>query len=534
MDSCQYSWLDLVPYSRALDLQQRLLKKRIDDEIDDHLLLMEHPPVVTKGADPSSDHDFRLDEEELQRRGIEVESVRRGGHLTYHGPGQLVAYPIMKLRDRDIARFVSRLQDAVAKTLNRLGLTANFDGEQPGVWVQDRKICSLGLRFKRWVSLHGLALNVDVDRRPYDYIVPCDDPEATYTTLEEELDRAPMMEDVRSLLVESFEDVFERNLREVSETDPWETAYDDMPEREERKLLPRRGQEDNPRRKPSWLKADLPGGDEYTNVQELMDEKMLNTVCEEASCPNLGECWSRGTATFMILGDTCTRACGFCDVETGKDLDLDRMEPLRVANAVDQMDLDHTVITSVNRDDLPDGGAEIWANTIESVRRESPGTSVEVLIPDFMGDWEALETVFEAAPDILNHNVETVPRLYPTVRPQARYDRSLELLERSSDRGFPTKSGLMLGLGERKNEVKRTIEDLHEAGVNILTLGQYLRPSDKHLPVDRWVHPEEFDRWKEYAEKMGYDHVESGPQVRSSYHADEQVPSGASSPIADS
>lgn len=523
MDSYRYAWLDLVPYSRALDLQHRLLRKRIDGEIDDTILLVEHPPVVTTGADDAED-DFRLSRDELQRRGIEVEEVRRGGHLTYHGPGQLVAYPILELRDRDVGRFVDRLESVVAKTLNRLGLTASFEGDQPGVWVEGRKICSLGLRFKRWVSSHGLALNVDVDRRPYDYIVPCGSPESTYTTLEEELPRAPMMEDVRSLLLESFDDVLERRGTEVSEEVPWDDAYDDMPEREERKLLPRRGQDDNPKRKPSWLKAKMPGGDEYTEIRQLMDDKMLNTVCEEASCPNLGECWSRGTATFMILGDTCTRACGFCDVETGKDLDVDKMEPLRVANAVREMELNHTVITSVNRDDLPDGGAEIWANTIRAVRRENPGTSVEVLIPDLMGDWDALETIFEAEPDILNHNVETVPRLYPTVRPQARYDRSLELLERSSARGFPTKSGLMLGIGERKDEVKSTITELHERGVDILTLGQYLRPSDQHLPVDRWVHPEEFDRWARVAEDVGYPHVESGPQVRSSYHAEEQVP----------
>jgi lipoic acid synthetase len=336
-----------------------------------------------------------------------------------------------------------------------------------------------------------------------------------------------MMETVRDRLIQSFEDTFSMQGGLVDEEWPWQTAYEDIPDREQRKLLPRRGQEDNPKRKPSWLKAEMPGGETYSEIQELMDNKMLNTVCEEASCPNLGECWSRGTATFMILGDTCTRACGFCDVDTGKDLDVDKMEPLRVARAVEEMDLDHTVITSVNRDDLPDGGAEIWANTIECVRRENPETSIEVLIPDLMGDWDALRTIFDADPDILNHNIETVPRLYPTVRPKARYDRSRELLERASAAGFPSKSGLMLGLGERKDEVKRTLRELRESNVEILTLGQYLRPSEKHLPVDRWVHPEEFDRWQSFAESLGFNHVEAGPQVRSSYHADEQVPAEA-------
>jgi lipoic acid synthetase len=524
MESFQYAWLDLVPYEKALDLQQRLQQKRIAGELDDTLLLLEHPPVVTRGADDSAEDDFRLSRDELERRGIQVEDVQRGGHLTYHGPGQLVAYPIFKLSKHDVTEYVRRLESVVARTLNQFGLTAQVDGDQPGVWVEDRKICSLGLRFRRWVSMHGLAFNVDVDRRPFSYIDPCKDPDATYTTLEQELSRAPMMETVRDHFVDAVSTVFEAEADPVNEDVPWSLAYDDMPEREERKTLPRRGGENKPDRKPDWLKVTIPGGEEYSKIRELMDDKMLNTVCEEANCPNLGECWSRGTATFMILGDTCTRACGFCDVDTGTDLDVDKMEPLRVANAVADMDLDHTVITSVNRDDLPDGGAEIWANTIENVRRENPDTSIEVLIPDLMGDWDALETIFEAEPDILNHNVETVPRLYPTVRPQARYDRSRNLLQRASNAGFPTKSGLMLGIGERRDEIKKTLKELHDSGVDILTLGQYLRPSDDHLPVDRWVHPEEFDRWKDFAEDLGYDHVEAGPQVRSSYHADEQVP----------
>lgn len=524
MDNFEYAWMDLVPYSKALDLQNRLLKSRIDGNISDTILLLEHPPIITRGPDDSAEDDFHLSRAELERRGIGVQEVRRGGHLTYHGPGQLIVYPIVALGEHDVRQFIDRLEGVVRSTLEKFGLRASESGDQPGVWVDDRKICSIGLRFKRWISSHGLALNVDVDCRPYEYIDPCSDPNANYTTMEKELSRAPMMESVCDVLVEAIEHVFEASGEKVPEETPWEMAYGDVPEREERKLLPRRGGEDNPKHKPSWLKAELPGGDEYKEIQDIMEEKDLNTVCEEASCPNLGECWGRGTATFMILGDTCTRACGFCDVDTGKDLDVDKLEPLRVAHAVDQMNLDHTVITSVNRDDLPDGGAEIWANTIDSIRRENPGTSIEVLIPDFMGDWDALETVFSADPDILNHNVETVPRLYPTVRPKARYDRSLRLLTRASEAGFPTKSGIMLGLGERRDEIKKTIEDLYDHGVRILTLGQYLRPSDKHLPVDRWVHPEEFDRWRDYAEDRGFDHVESGPQVRSSYHADEQVP----------
>ncbi|MFB6344309.1 MAG: lipoyl synthase [bacterium] len=527
MDSFEYSWLDLVPYGKALDLQQRLRERRIADEIPDTLLLLEHPPVVTRGASADDESDFRIPPEQLERRGIQVESISRGGGLTYHGPGQLVVYPIVKSERKDIDSYLRSLEEVLRQTLEAFSITPDGRDDETGVWTGGEKIGSIGVSFRRWVSMHGLALNVDVDCRPFQDIVPCSNPDETMTTMEDKLRRAPMMGDVRATLVEAFADVFGGEALEVEEETPWDRAYADLPDHENRKLLPRRGDGDEPRRKPSWLKAKIPGGENYSNIQNLMDEKMLNTVCEEASCPNLGECWSRGTATFMILGDTCTRACGFCDVKTGTDLDVDTMEPARVARAVQQMELDHTVITSVNRDDLPDGGASIWAKTIKAVRETTPDTSIEVLIPDLMGDWEALQTIFDAEPDILNHNVETVPRLYPTVRPQARYDRSLQLLERSSRAGFPTKSGIMLGIGERRDEIKRTLNDLYDHGVEILTLGQYLRPSEQHLPVDRWVHPEEFDRWQSTAESIGFEHVESGPLVRSSYHADEQVPAEA-------
>jgi lipoic acid synthetase len=256
-----------------------------------------------------------------------------------------------------------------------------------------------------------------------------------------------------------------------------------------------------------------------------MREKGLHTVCEEARCPNLGECWDRGTATFMILGDVCTRACGFCAVKTGlPGRAPDPEEPRRVAEAVAAMGLRHAVITSVNRDDQRDGGAAIFAATIAEIRRRLPGCAVEVLIPDFKGEWSALETVLSARPDILNHNTETVPRLYRKVRPGARFERSLELLRRSKDAGLLTKSGIMVGLGEEPSEVEETIRRIREAGTDILTLGQYLRPSLQHLPLVRYYTPEEFAEMKSFALGLGYGHVESGPLVRSSYHAEEQVP----------
>lgn len=281
--------------------------------------------------------------------------------------------------------------------------------------------------------------------------------------------------------------------------------------------------EPRPKRRPDWLKVRLPTGPEYQEVRELVESHALHTVCQEARCPNIGECWSRRTATFMILGDICTRSCGFCAVKTGRPQGLDREEPVRVAEAVKKLNLRHAVITSVNRDELEDGGASIFAETIRQIRRRVPGCRIEVLIPDFKGSYPALRTVIEARPDILNHNTETVPRLYRTVRPQGRYSWSLELLHRAKRHGMTTKTGLMLGLGETLDEVRRVMRDMRAVDVDILTLGQYLQPTKLHLPVVRYVTPAEFETLRREGLAMGFRHVESGPLVRSSYHADEHV-----------
>ncbi len=290
------------------------------------------------------------------------------------------------------------------------------------------------------------------------------------------------------------------------------------------------------RRLPAWLKAKAPGSPGYLRLKRLVKGLDLNTVCESAHCPNIGECWTAGTATFMILGDVCTRSCGFCAIRTGRPTHLDHEEPERVAEAIARLHLRHAVITSVNRDELADGGASIFARTIRAVHQRCPETSVEVLIPDFQGNWEALAEVLDAGPEILNHNLETVPRLYRRMRPQARYERSLELLDRARSLGpAPTKSGMMLGAGETRAEVDRSIRDLAAVGCSILTLGQYLSPSEQHVPVDRFVPPEEFEELGEFARALGFGHVESGPLVRSSYHAERQVgdlaAAGGSSPI---
>ena len=276
------------------------------------------------------------------------------------------------------------------------------------------------------------------------------------------------------------------------------------------------------RSRPAWLKVRLPTGPQVEQLRTLMRSKDLHTVCEEARCPNMAECWGAGTATFMILGDTCTRSCGFCAVKSGRPTELDLEEPARVGDAVARMSLQHAVVTSVNRDELADGGAAIFAETIREIRRRSPGTTIEVLIPDFRGVVEALDVVLDARPEILNHNTETVARLYPRVRPQAVYARSLEVL-RHTKRSAPDlvcKSGIMVGLGETRDEVVLTMRDIRDQGTDILTIGQYLRPSPQHLPIERYWAPQEFDELRDLGMAMGYRHVESGPLVRSSYHAE--------------
>jgi lipoic acid synthetase len=275
-------------------------------------------------------------------------------------------------------------------------------------------------------------------------------------------------------------------------------------------------------RKPTWLRAKLPSGPGFTAVRKLVDENNLHTVCQSAQCPNLGECWSRGTATVMILGNICTRSCNFCAIQTGRPTELDLGEPARVADAVAKMALRHCVITSVARDELADGGASVWAATIRAVRHRNPHTAIEVLVPDFKGKFEDVDTVLNAKPDIFNHNVETVERLQKPVRVQARYDRSRSVLRHAKSRGFTTKTGIMLGLGEETHEIEQTLRDIASDQTDILTLGQYLQPTPKHLPVNRWVTPEEFKQWKEFGLSIGLGVVESGPLVRSSYHADEQ------------
>lgn len=276
-------------------------------------------------------------------------------------------------------------------------------------------------------------------------------------------------------------------------------------------------------KKPEWLKVKLPTGKEYASVREIVSEHKLHTICSSGSCPNMGECWGEGTATFMILGNICTRSCGFCAVKTGKPLPADIKEPKRIANSVKLMNVKHCVITSVDRDDLKDGGSVIWAETVNMVREVSPQTTLETLVPDFKGDWDNLQRIIDVAPEIVSHNLETVRRLTKQVRIQAKYDRSLEVLLRLKEGGMKTKSGIMLGLGEREDEVIESIQDLRKVGCDILTIGQYLQPTTKHLPVVDFIKPEQFDKYREIGLDLGFRFVESGPLVRSSYHAEKHL-----------
>jgi|TARA_B110000444_G_scaffold249179_1_gene273974 lipoic acid synthetase len=275
--------------------------------------------------------------------------------------------------------------------------------------------------------------------------------------------------------------------------------------------------------KPSWLRVKLPTGETYKKVREIVSEHKLHTICESGHCPNMGECWGEGTATFMILGNICTRSCGFCNVSTGRPEPVDPFEPAKVAQSVKLMDVKHAVITSVDRDELKDGGAKIWAETVRAIRKQSPGTTLETLVPDFAGKWENLQQIIDVAPEVVSHNIETVRRLTKGVRKQAKYDRSIEVLKRLGEAGIRTKSGLMLGLGETKDEVIEAMDDLRNVGVKVLTLGQYLQPTPNHLPVVEFIHPDRFEEFRVLALGKGFMYVESSPLVRSSYHAEKHV-----------
>ncbi len=485
-------------YGEALSRQLALVEKRISDSSPDRLILTEHPPVITIGSS-GGPSDLLADPETLQKAGIGLYRVNRGGRATYHEPGQLVAYPIIKLKVRDLHLYLETFLEAAEDLLRRYGLRPEYKHGRPGLWAAGSKIASIGISVRRWVTYHGLALNVNNTLDGFDRIVPCGRPEETVTTMERCLGRPLDLEEIKA----EFADCFRKSF-----------GY------------PRPETDDRSGRHPAWLIQPAPSPEAITRMEERLGDWRLATVCQSAHCPNLGECFNRGTATFMILGKQCTRACRFCAVDKGAPREVDPGEPDRVARAAQVMGLRHVVITSVTRDDLPDGGAEQFHRVIEQVRLLCPEAGIEVLVPDFRGSLLALRKVVGAGPDMFNHNLETVARLYPGVRPQAQYRRSLAVLEYAARSGLAVKSGLMLGLGETEDEIMGTLTDLKRADCQYLTLGQYLAPSPDHTPIVRYVPPGEFHHWSETARAMGFRGVASGPLVRSSYRAEDMFNQG--------
>jgi lipoic acid synthetase len=554
-------WLGTVPYREAWSLQQALHRGRPGGP-DDHLLLLEHPPTYTLGRN-ADEANVRVDPATV---GAELVRVDRGGDVTFHGPGQLVAYPVVTLPPKggpggpaDVPAWVATLEQVLIDALDALGLPgAGRHPGYPGVWVEPgtpraRKVAAIGVRVARGRSLHGVALNVGTDLGWFDHIVPCGIPDLGVTSLAAE-GVAVSMHDAVDAFVAAFAERW--GPRRVERADVvWRSTEADLApfsrgagpgERTDGsnrtvgtarasvtaqadgtsvRLLGRlaeagvHGGVALGERKPDWLRLPVRHDSSVLSLRRTLAELDLVTVCEEAGCPNLSECWSDGTATFMVAGERCTRACGFCLVDTRRPEPLDPGEPERVAEAVERMGLDFAVVTMVARDDLPDGAAAHVAATVRAIRARRPGTGVEVLISDLKGDADALDLVLAERPDVVNHNVETVPRLQRAVRPSAGYARSLAVLARAAAAGCTAKSGLVVGMGETEDEIVATLADLASVGVSIVTIGQYLRPTSHHLPVARWWEPEAFERFAAAGRALGLAHVEASPHTRSSYHA---------------
>ena len=537
-DPLRVRWLGRVPYREALAVQTALFANGTGQ----HLLLLEHPHVFTHGARSDLSVNLRCEPAAV---GAELVAVKRGGDITYHGPGQLVGYPIVNVDNRlGASAHVCNVEGLIIDALAELGLpnAGRLDGFA-GVWLDvdgpaPRKICAIGVRLSRGRTMHGFALNVTTDMTYLrEHIVPCGIVDKPVTSLVEEGVDATMrdvVEIVARLAGERWSDgVVER--QDVA----WKHAADGRDlsafsrgegPGEQVKLVSERATArleaagvtsglSIETRKPDWLRPKVELGDGVTSLRKTIRELGLVTVCEDAGCPNLSDCWADGTATFMVLGERCTRACGFCLVDTNKPLDPASDEPARVAEAIDRMALDHAVLTMVARDDLADGGMSHVAACVEAIRERRPGTRVETLISDAKGDDAALDVLFRVRPDVLNHNVETVARLQRAVRPSAGYARSLSVLARAKRAELTTKTGFMVGLGETDDEIVGCLADLADLGVDIVTIGQYLRPTSHHLPIVRYAEPAEFVRWKAIGEALGIGHVEASPLTRSSYHA---------------
>lgn len=531
-------WLGRLPYAEAWDLQRALHEGRVQGRTqDDYLLLLEHPPVFTIGRNGDASN-LLVTPQAVADRGAEVHHVDRGGDITFHGPGQLVGYPIIGLDDpKQIVPYVRRIEETLIGVLADFGVESWREDGFTGVWTRLGKVAAIGVRVSRRVTMHGFALNLHPEMSYFSMMNPCGIDDRQVTTLSDLVGRKVTLEEAVEVVESHFSRVFgytevetQRAAFVRGQGRPKEFEVDVLlangtftPERRSAEPVTVNGRLPGEPVRPPWMKVTARLDGDYLELKKMMRGLELNTVCEEANCPNIYECWGMGTATLMILGDKCTRACSFCNVDTGKPTEFDVFEPFRAAEAIKKMNLKHAVITSVNRDDLDDGGSGIFAHTIVESRRQSPGTEIEVLIPDFKGDREALQTVMDARPEVLNHNTETVLRLQRDIRTSANYGRSLALLWRAKQM-YPEgliKSGIIVGMGEDKDEVLGTLADMRAVGLDIITIGQYLRPTARHRPIHRYVHPDEFADYKSLGEGLGIPHIESGPLVRSSYHAKE-------------
>ena len=528
-------WLGKLPYGEAYILQKGLHSATSQESSPfDYLLLLEHNNVVTIGR--SGDiNNLLVSKNILNENNIEFFETDRGGDITFHGDGQLIGYPIIRLDDpKKVVPFVRKIENVIIDSLAELSIEAFSKTDDTGVWTKEGKIASIGIKVSKWTTLHGFSLNISENTKGFDFINPCGSSEENVVSIQQ-YDETVSFKEVTEIISRKFVEIFkyekvdkqfsqftprqlkkkkEFHIDQLANNGVFNASKNSVP------ITLNSSVKSEPER-PEWMKVKANLGKDYLSLKSLIKEKRLNTVCEEASCPNIYECWSMGTATFMIMGDTCTRACGFCDVNTGKPCDLDMDEPYRVAESVKIMGLTHAVITSVNRDDLDDGGSAFFAKTIDEVRLKNNQTSIEVLIPDFKGSKEAIDNIINANPEVLNHNLETVPRLQREIRTAASYGRSLALLQYAKESHFlgKTKTGLIVGMGEEFEEVISVLKDLSRINIDIVTIGQYLRPTQRHRLIDRYVSEEEFEQYKTIGQELGIPHIESGPLVRSSYHA---------------
>ena len=528
-------WLGKLPYGEAYILQKGLHSATSQESSPfDYLLLLEHNNVVTIGR--SGDiNNLLVSKNILNENNIEFFETDRGGDITFHGDGQLIGYPIIRLDDpKKVVPFVRKIENVIIDSLAELSIEAFSKTDDTGVWTKEGKIASIGIKVSKWTTLHGFSLNISENTKGFNFINPCGSSDEHVISIQQ-YDETVSFKEVTEIISRKFVEIFkyEKVDKQFSQFTPRqlkkkkEFHIDQLvnngvfnTSKNSVAISLNSSVKSEPER-PEWMKVKANLGKDYLSLKSLIKEKRLNTVCEEASCPNIYECWSMGTATFMIMGDTCTRACGFCDVNTGKPCDLDMDEPYRVAESVKIMGLTHAVITSVNRDDLDDGGSAFFAKTIDEVRLKNNQTSIEVLIPDFKGSKEAIDNIINANPEVLNHNLETVPRLQREIRTAASYGRSLALLQYAKESHFlgKTKTGLIVGMGEEFEEVISVLKDLSRINIDIVTIGQYLRPTQRHRLIDRYVSEEEFEQYKTIGQELGIPHIESGPLVRSSYHA---------------